>query len=172
MALCLLAAVLGASACGKQAEVSSSTAPEGPVGLGEIAAEVGRAFFEGELSELNEMLLPDSRWTPEELEVLQEVTRETAPTKVENLEVEITRTDPNAAEVSYSGEVCAPELQKNFPATSVAGNGGDSESMSSDGEISFGEVVCTDLQELMSRMGPFEFVNVEGQWYGTLPGTP
>lgn len=90
--------------------------------------------------------------------------------ELRDLEVEVTQ-DGDSAEVRYSGTRCAPTITKRFGPTSVVGDTPDPTSLTSDGEIIEGEVVCADLSAMED--GPFwpaRLVRIDGQWYGTLPG--
>ncbi len=140
--------------------------------LESVAEAWGVAVLTSDVASMVDLLEPTSREeVAPQIDQLEELT---PPGEVElrDVVVDVVTQDGDSAEVRYSGTRCAPTISKQFGPTTVTGDATDSTSLSSDGVVVEGEVVCTDLSSAEDGpFSPFTFVRIDGEWFGTLPGT-
>lgn len=181
--LCALSAAVGAlamaamSSCGDSASDSERSVPQTTASvvtsdLDSVAHAWGKAFLTNDWASVAGLIEPsDQRTISDQLDAMESVT---PPGKVtlNEFAFEVVAQEAGSAEVRYSGERCAPTTSRTFgPTTVVGGPGSDSTSLSSDGIMVEGEIVCADLEAVEAGpLSPARFVEIDGQWYGVLPG--
>ena len=140
--------------------------------LASVAQAWGEAVLTSDWESVSRLIEPSARQAiTDQLDAIESVTPPGEVT-LRELTFEVVGQGADSAEVRYSGERCAPTISKTFgPSTMIGDAGSDSTSLSSDGVIVEGEVVCTDLGEVEEGpLSPARFVQLDGQWYGVLSG--
>lgn len=174
----MAAAVVAAASCGDSPSASEPTVPEstGSVvtsDLDSVAEAWGEAVFTNDWASMAALLKPSARQTvSEQLKTMESVTPPGDVT-LSDMAFEVVAEEAGIAEVRYSGTRCAPTISTTFgPSTVVGDSGSDTTTLSSEGVTVEGEVVCADLAtpEVGPWGSPFKFVQIDGQWYGTMPG--
>jgi hypothetical protein len=173
----LVLTVATLSSCGDSPSGAGGSAPQSTTSvdtsdLDSVAQAWGEAMLTSDWESVVRLIEPTERQTiTDQLDVIESVTPPGEVT-LRELTFEVVQQGADSAEVRYFGERCAPTISKTFgPSTVVGDAGSDSTSLSSDGVIVEGEVVCTDLGEVEEGpLSPARFVQRDGQWYGVLPG--
>lgn len=179
-AVAVVAVVLTAaslSSCGDSPSDAGGSAPQSTTSvdtsdLDSVALAWGEAMLTSDWESMVRLIEPSDRQAiTDQLDVIESVTPPGEVT-LKELTFEVVEQGADSAEVRYFGERCAPTISKTFgPSTVLGDEGSDSTSLSSDGVIVEGEVVCTDLGEVEEGpLSPARFVQRDGQWYGVLPG--
>ena len=159
------------SACGDPDPSDTAAAPAAS-DLDAVVEEFGRAYVTGDVQALLPLLDPavSDALSPEELTALGAVSGRSSDVELREFAFRVLeRTSDNATAV-YSGERCAPTAINKFPVTTAGGGPDDTAASASEGQMTDGEVVCTDIAAAFETLPPVEFVRVDGQWYGTLEG--
>ena len=132
----------------------------------------GNAAVRGDLNVLVGLLEPRVRSSisAEQLDEMDSLGQPREVT-VTDFGFEIVSEDAQSVEVRYTGERCAPTMTKTFGTTTIVGDASTaSTSLSGEGTIVEGDVVCVDLEAEPGPLSPHRFVEVDGEWYGTFPG--
>jgi hypothetical protein len=164
------------SSCGDSPSDAGGPAPQSTTSvdtsdLDSVAQAWGEAMLTSDWESVVRLVEPTERQTiTDQLDVIESVTPPGEVT-LRELTFEVVKQGADSAEVRYFGERCAPTISKTFgPSTVVGDAGSDSTSLSSDGVIVEGEVVCTDLGDVEEGpLSPARFVQRDGEWYGDLP---
>jgi hypothetical protein len=139
--------------------------------LDSVAQAWGEAMLTSDWQSVVRLLEPSARQTITDL--LDMFGPVTPPEEVtlRDFSFEVVERGADSAEVRYFGERCAPTISKKFgPSTVVGDTGSDSTSLSSEGVIVEGDIVCTDVGDIeQGPLSPAEFVQREGHWYGVFP---
>lgn len=175
-AVALLLAMATLSSCGDSPTDAGgsgqrSTTSVETSDLDSVAQAWGEAMLMSDWESVVRLIEPSARQTiTDQLEMFGSVTPPGEVT-LRDLTFEVVAQGSDSAEVRYFGERCAPTISKTFgPSTVVGDAGSDSTSLSSEGVIVEGEIVCTDLGDVeKGPLSPAEFVQREGQWYGVFP---
>jgi len=165
----LLISCGGATSGGSEGDGAASTAGSD---RDAVIEQFGRAMVSGDITALVSMLEPSvqASLTAEDRSSFEAVERSGGQAELKDFSYSIVREDQTSANVEYAGERCAPTVSQVFGPTSLAGDETSPDQSSTDGGavIETGEVVCSDIGAVLAA--PVEFVNIDGRWYGRVPG--
>jgi hypothetical protein len=169
VAVCVLAAC--GSDDGEPEEAGGAASSE----LDAVIDDFGQALFAGDIEAVIALLPPDDRGDVD-TDGLEDLNPVAGQIEIRDLGHVIVSETSSSAEATYTGQRCAPDVASESSESSGSGQGaGEGEGEESvaeettTDETAVGEVVCLDIAEEYDGE-PFEFVRVDGQWYGTLPG--
>lgn len=138
----------------------------------EVVVAFGRAMFTGDTAAMVDLLEPGAASTlsKADKELLAGLSPTADDVEVRHLAYETVSIDDDTLEVRYTGERCAPTQHTQFPETTAVAGPGDSGSSAAAGVQVDGEVTCASIADQQATRPPTRFVQVDGQWYATLPG--